>query len=286
MSSRQERIEIFEGTRQLCLSNPFLKSAIAASKKNQRIYWEGDPIEYGQPRFSMPAEMILSPRKTVETAQSYAAAGKKVCILNFASSVAPGGGVLTGEQAQEESICRVSTLYFALSDPETAGKFYDYHWELIRAGKMNRRNRDDIIYTPGVVAIRDDANRETMMDEKDWYEMDVITCAAPDLRQLGDPAQFSPTLEELRTLLEIRWRCILAAAARHGADVLILGAFGCGVFANPPELVAEAFNNVLPVFRSHFETIEFAVYTTRMDAPNYQAFRGIIDIQEYKENEA
>lgn len=280
MSSRQERIEIFEGTRQLCLSNPFLKNAIAASKAGQRIYWEGDVIEYGAPRFAEPADMILSPKKTVEAAMPYARRGKRTCILNFASSVTPGGGVLTGEQAQEESICRVSTLYFALSDPETAGKFYDYHWELIRAGKMNRRNRDDIVYTPGVVAVRDDANWETMMKEQDWYEMDVITCAAPDLRQLGDAAQFSPTMEELRTLHEIRWRCILAAAAKHEADVLILGAFGCGVFANPSELVVAAFNNVLPEFRNHFETIEFAVYTTRMDAPNYQAFRGIRDVQE------
>lgn len=280
MSSRQERIEIFEGTRQLCLSNPFLKNAIAASKAGQRIYWEGDVIEYGAPRFAEPADMILSPKKTVEAAMPYARRGKRTCILNFASSVTPGGGVLTGEQAQEESICRVSTLYFALSDPETAGKFYDYHWELIRAGKMNRRNRDDIVYTPGVVAVRDDANWETMMKEQDWYEMDVIACAAPDLRQLGDAAQFSPTMEELRTLHEIRWRCILAAAAKHEADVLILGAFGCGVFANPSELVVAAFNNVLPEFRNHFETIEFAVYTTRMDAPNYQAFRGIRDVQE------
>ena len=280
MSSRQERIEIFEGTRQLCLSNPFLKNAIAASKAGQRIYWEGDVIEYGAPRFAEPADMILSPKKSVEAAMPYARRGKRTCILNFASSVTPGGGVLTGEQAQEESICRVSTLYFALSDPETAGKFYDYHWELIRAGKMNRRNRDDIVYTPGVVAVRDDANWETMMKEQDWYEMDVIACAAPDLRQLGDAAQFSPTMEELRTLHEIRWRCILAAAAKHEADVLILGAFGCGVFANPSELVVAAFNNVLPEFRNHFETIEFAVYTTRMDAPNYQAFRGIRDVQE------
>lgn len=193
--------------------------------------------------------------------------------------------MLTGEQAQEESICRVSTLYFALSDPETAGKFYDYHWELIRAGKMNRRNRDDIIYTPGVVAVRDDTNGEIMLAEKDWYEMDVITCAAPDLRQLGDPAQFSPTAEELCTLHENRWHCILSAAARHEADVLILGAFGCGVFANPPEVVVGAFNRVLPAFRNYFETIEFAVYTTRMDSPNYRGFRGISDIQEHKEKE-
>lgn len=280
MFGRQERIAVFEGTRDLCLQNLFLKNTISTSRKKQRIYWEGDPIEYGQPRFSKPAEIILSPKKTVEAAQPYATAGKRVCILNFASSVSPGGGVRTGEQAQEESICRVSSLYFALSDPETAGKFYDYHWELIRAGRMNRRNRDDIIYTPGVIAVRDDANGEAMLAEEDWYEMDVITCAAPDLRQLGDAAQFSPTMEELRTLHEHRWRCILAVAAQHEADVLILGAFGCGVFDNPPEVVVEAFNRILLEFRNHFETIEFAVYTTRMDAPNYQAFRGIRDVQE------
>ena len=110
--------------------------------------------------------------------------------------------------------------------------------------------------------------------------MDVITCAAPDVRQLGDSAQFSPTLEELRNLHENRWRCILAAAAKHEADVLILGAFGCGVFANPPELVVEAFNNIMDEFRCHFETIEFAVYTTRLDAPNYRAFSRIREIRQ------
>ena len=276
---RQERLEIFEGTRALCASSSRLQKAIEASRVQQQIYWEGEAIAYGAPRFSEPARMILSPKKTVEAAMPYAQAGKRTCILNFASSVAPGGGVVAGAQAQEESICRVSTLYFALSDPETAGKFYDYHWELIRAGKMNRRNRDDIVYTPGVVAIRDDANYEALLDEQDWYEMDVITCAAPDLRQLGDASQFTPSLEELRTLHENRWRFILAAAAKHKADVLILGAFGCGVFANPPELVVAAFNKVIPEFRNYFETIEFAVYCSSFETPNYRAFSRIQDIR-------
>lgn len=276
---RKERLEIFEGTRVMCERNERLKKTIAISSANQKIYWEGDVIEFGKPRFTEPAAMILSPKKTVEAAMPYAREGKRTCILNFASSVAPGGGVVTGAQAQEESICRVSTLYFSLSDPETAGRFYDSHWELIREGKMNRRNRDDIIYTPGVIALRDDANGEILMPEKDWYQMDVITCAAPDLRRLGDASQFTPASEELRTVHEIRWRCILAAAARHEADVLILGAFGCGVFANPPELVVEAFNSVLPEFRHHFETIEFAVYSSVPDSQNYRAFAGITDIR-------
>ena len=280
MTPRQLRLRIFEGTRDLCLTHPRLRDAITTSKAAQKIYWEVEPIPVPPPRFSQPASLVLSPRKTVEAAQPYAAAGKRVCILNFASSVAPGGGVVSGEQAQEESICRVSTLYFALSDPDTAMKFYDRHWELIRAGKMNRRNRDDIIYTPGIIAIRDDAAGEIMMEEENWYPMDVITCAAPDLRQSGDASQFTPSREELLQLHEVRWGKILAPAAAHKADVLILGAFGCGVFANPPELVAEAFNHAVEPFRHHFETIEFAVYTTRLDSANYRAFSHIRDIRE------
>ena len=57
--------------------------------------------------------------------------------------------------------------------------------------------------------------------------------------------------------------------------MVILGAFGCGVFANPPELVAKAFSNVMDAYRHHFETIEFAVYTTGEDSPNFRAFAGI-----------
>lgn len=167
MDARQMRLEIFEGTKKLCENNQRLKDAIEASKRGQNIYWEGEKIECGEPRFSDPAKIVISKKKTVEAARQYAEAGKRVCILNFASSVAPVGGVTTGAQAQEESICRVSTLYFALSDKETAGEFYDRHWAMIRAGKMNRRNTDDIVYTPGVVAVRDDAAEEALMAENE-----------------------------------------------------------------------------------------------------------------------
>ena len=178
MDGKQLRIETFEGTRQLYLNNERLRRSVEKSCKEQRIYPEGAEIEFDSPRFSAPLKLFCSKDKTVETARKYANEGKKVCILNFASSVSPGGGVLYGSQAQEESICRVSTLYFALSDKETAGKFYDRHWEMIRAGKMNRRNNDDIVYTPGIMVVRDDANGEAELPENQWYQMDVITCAA------------------------------------------------------------------------------------------------------------
>lgn len=272
MSTREERIEIFEGTRQLCQSSEVLVEAIEKSKREQIIYWEDDVVEQVNPRFSACTEIVVSPNKTIEAAKKYAEAGERVCVLNFASAVSPGGGVVKGAQAQEECICRLSTLYFALSDPDTAGRFYDYHWSLINNGGMSRRNSDDIIFTPDVFVVRDEANNEILMTEDKWYKVDVITCAAPDLRKIGDESEYSPSEEELLKVFEIRWRKILAVAARYGADVLILGAFGCGVFANPPELVVCAFNNVVREFKYHFKTIEFAVYTTDTESRNYKAF--------------
>ncbi len=83
MAGREERIRIFEGTRRMCLNNDRLKQAICASVEGQRIYWEGETIEFGQPRFQKDAEYILSMQKTVEAARRYAVAGKRVCILNL-----------------------------------------------------------------------------------------------------------------------------------------------------------------------------------------------------------
>ena len=192
-------------------------------------------------------------------------------MLNFASSVSPGGGVTYGSQAQEESLCRVSTLYPALS-AETAKPFYERHWEMIREGSMKRENRDDCIYTPGVVVLREDAGEEALLPEDARYTVDVITCAAPDLRAVEDGSRYAPTEEALLALLTRRWRRILAVAASNGAEVLVLGAFGCGVFANPPKLVAKAFAQAAEGIDRCFETIEFAVYSRYEDSPNWRAF--------------
>jgi len=276
MDSRQLRMEIFEGTRSLCQRNERLKGSVEKSSREQTIYWEGEKIDLGNPRFSSTLNLMVSKEKTVEAARKYAKADKKVCILNFASSVSPGGGVVNGSQAQEESICRVSTLYFALSDKNTAGKFYDKHWELIHQGQFNRRNTDDIIYTPGVTVVRDDSNDEVELPENEWYQIDVITCAAPDIRSVGDETEYNPGENGLYREFVKRWKCILSAGAKHKADVLILGAFGCGVFANPPKLVAEAFCEAVKGFEKYFETIEFAIYSSRENNENYQAFKDII----------
>ena len=52
----------------------------------------------------------------------------------------------------------------------------------------------------------------------------------------------------------------------------MLGAFGCGAFMNKPEVVAQAYKEVLPEFEGYFKLIEFAVYCGPRDESNYREF--------------
>lgn len=81
--------------------------------------------------------------------------------------------------------------------------------------------------------------------------------------------------DELRRLHERRMRRILDVALLHGSEVVILGAFGCGAFQNPPQVVADAICSVVMEYRYAFKTIELAVYCPPRDDTNYQTFRRV-----------
>ena len=265
----------------LCRENERLKTAIENSIRNQKVYWEEEGITVPDMKGDAAPRLVISEKRTLEAAGPYAREGRRVCALNFASFVQPGGGVKKGAGAQEESICRISTLFPALDDKDTAGTFYEKHRAIAEQNKESgrdfmeyRRNRDDCIYTPGVIVFRKDTHDCELMPEEDWYETDIITCAAPDLRN----AWQMPDSSELYSVIESRVLKVIQAAACHQAEVLILGAFGCGVFRNPPEMAASAFETVLKQYGPYFETVEFALGHNSRDGENYRAFAGIRDI--------
>lgn len=117
-----------------------------------------------------------------------------------------------GSSAQEESLCRCSTLYFCLDTPELMRDFYLSHRQ---AG--NPLYNDDIIYSPDVYVIKTDTSFPDWMKENDWYKVNVITCAAPNLRERPSNAM-NPnagnkaakiTNQELQVLLETRIRSVV-----------------------------------------------------------------------------
>lgn len=276
VQAHNERIEAFNDSMSRIESDSRLQQAVLSSIASQVFYPEGQPIALPTPPYTEPAQVIVTKNRSFEAARPYAEQGLKIAILNFASSTNPGGGVTSGASAQEECLCRVSTLYPCLKDEAMWDVFYAPHRKA-----RNPLHNDDIIFTPDVQVLKDDDYRPLV----DPFAVDVITCAAPNLREQpanpynpsdGDSKRISK--DELYQLHKQRARRILTVAAQHEADVLILGAFGCGAFQNDPQVVARAYNDVLAEFSHHFRTIEFAVYCRPHDDSNYRAFKEIIRV--------
>ena len=273
-----ENVEIFEDTKNLCEKNGRIKESLAKSVKNQKLILEGEHLPVvDKSRFTDNAKVILSTKRTFAAASGYVK--QKVAVHNFASSTNPGGGVTRGSSAQEECLCRCSGLYFCLSVPEMMKGFYYPH-----RNAKNPINNADIIYTPGVTVFKTDTSNPKLLDEKDWYDVEVITCAAPNLRERpsnrfnqnnGDHA-VKVSDRELLEIHKKRLIRILDVAALNNAEVVILGAFGCGAFQNKPEVVARAAKEVITDYLQVFKTIEFAVYCSLRDDTNFRVFKRVL----------
>ena len=189
----------------------------------------------------------------------------RIAVHNFASATNPGGGARKGSRAQEEALCRCSTLFFALETEENRRRFYEFHRQ-----RHDTRYTDACLYTPGIVVCKSDDDMPSLLPEAKWLTVDVLTCAAPNLRHIALRD------EEIAAIHERRGRHLLAIAAASGADIVILGAFGCGAFQNPPAIVAGAYQKILPEFRGQFREVAFAVYCPPRDQRNYETFRRVL----------
>lgn len=127
---------------------------------------------------------------------------------------------------------------------------------------------DHLIYSPGVPVLRH--------DEGQWLPqpvlLDIITAPAVNA---GALARNAPgLLPQLLPTMRQRLRLVLAVAARHGIEALVLGAWGCGVFANDPVQVARLFAELLaePAVRGRFRRLDFAIFDPKPPHSVLQAF--------------
>lgn len=270
--------EIFKDTERLIKTNSKLQNLVRSSIEKQELILENDNVSVGLlEKYESDAKVIVSKKRSFEAALAYR--NMKIAVHNFASASNPGGGVVHGANAQEECLCRCSGLYFILNTQIMRKGFYEPHKRA-----HNPIHNDDIIYTPEVTVFKSDTASPTLLAEKDWYDVDVITCAAPNLREnpsnkynQGDGnKRVKLSDKELLQIHEKRLKRILDVAVSKGDEVIILGAFGCGAFMNKTEIVALAAKNVVKEYLKAFKVVEFAVYCSPRDDENYKTFDRVL----------
>lgn len=272
MADKNQLIEVFQDTENWCRENVRLAEAVRNSIEKTALYAAAAYPAVPAPEKDAKTEITVSKSRSFEAAARLLreCPGKKVAVHNFASAKNPGGGVTWGSRAQEECLCRCSTLYPVLNTKKLWEQYYCFHRE-----RNDPRYTDACIYSPGILIVKSDTELPERLPESEWREVDVITCAAPSLREQsanpGYPGRVSD--EELLELHRQRGRHMLSIAAAHGAEALVLGAFGCGAFLNNPVIVAQAYREILPEFEGCFSRIEFAVYCPPWGSANYEVFQ-------------
>ncbi len=284
MSTREQRIHVFKDTMDWIKSDADLSASISKAKKATECFFEDDYPDYDETDFS-------DQKITVTGERSFEAAMRlfrekpesKIAVMNFANAFQAGGGVTKGSSAQEESLCRTSTLYPLLYRRTLRDSYYAHHRTL-----DTPKASDSLIYTEGVVICKTDEDLPKRMAKEDWVTVDVITIAAPDLRNSSNmyvPLSGNGSGMKAAELFGYHVkRAIhrLTVAAHKGADTLVLGAFGCGAFQNDPEVVARAFKTALQVFPEVFDRIVFAVYCPPGGSLNYDTFYRVLHMKSKK----
>ena len=178
----------------------------------------------------------------IEAARQLSLKGK-TCMLNMASYKKPGGGVRSGAMAQEEELSRRSNLVFGLNS-----HFYPL-------------GLNSYLYTQNVTFFKD-----RYYQIVDSFDCDIITIAAVNLNHnIGTKEYHDLTDEKIKSMIYEPYL--------HGCRNLVLSAFGCGVFRNDPEYISIVFDRYVPLMKSLYDNVVFAILNDHNSvANNYSIF--------------
>lgn len=191
----------------------------------------------------------------------YRLQGNRVGVLNFASARHPGGGFLKGALAQEECLAYSSNLYDTLKDNE----FYSLH------SNMESKMYSDNMIVGNVEFFRNAVYNFVLTPRT----VKVVTSAAVNMGQVKLKGE---DVEVAKEVMKNRMRKVLKLFAKEGCETIVLGAFGCGVFANNPVDVATNWVDLLQNegYHKYFKSIVFSIYDKPNVEGNFAVFKKII----------
>jgi len=199
-------------------------------------------------------EISVVQNDSLACARQFVQAGENnVCVLNMASRSNPGGGVYVGAGAQEEYLFRCSNYYRSLYQYVDFAHLYG----LPRANESYPLERHfGGVFSPGVTVFRDLEVKGYKYLDGPW-KVNLVAVPAISHPDVVDgrivDALLYPVKKKMRTIFRI--------AIENGQNVLVLGAWGCGAFANPPHHIAELFKETLgeEEFEGCFKEVVFAI---------------------------
>lgn len=239
-----------------------IRAEVDAAVRGTRVYTPEElarlappPTGGGPPVLEVTPETTLAAARRLVEAEGI----RDVAALNFASAKNAGGGFLRGAKAQEEDLARCSALYHCLRN---ARPYYDAN-----RASGSLLYTDHMIYAPRVPYFRDD--RLDLIDRP--FVVSMLTAPAPNA---GEHLQRHPRGRgDVTEALARRAELVLRVLVHHGHRVLVLGAWGCGVFRNDPSEVAATFARLLRgAYAGAFERVVFGVYDRSRDKATLHAF--------------
>ena len=195
--------------------------------------------------------------------------GHNPCVMNLADAYVACGMYKRGSRAQEESLCRATTLSRSLFQffKATSGKAdryakdvnveiqeYAYPLDLNYGG----------IYSPNVTVFRNAHDLYSFAE--DTFKVGIVSVAALDFNEkhgknLEYKAKGGGFTSEGEQIMKNKIRTIYRIALANGHDSLVAGAFGCGAFRLPADEVARLFHEIIneAEFKNKFAKVIFAI---------------------------
>ena len=274
MADRNERIKIAAETVEISKKGTYTSyqgKKVSFDAALDTEFWDAKDLEKlstegavaagrnvgGNPAASRPSITCVD-EGVVDTVLRLAEEGmdmSRVGVLNFASARHAGGGFLNGAMAQEEAIAYCSNLYVN----QIVTPYYDQN------AKVRSAMYTDHMIWSGITFFRDSKYRFLETPVK----TNVLTSPAVNMGQVRIKGENE---DIAKRVMKHRMGLVLDLFAEKGCKTIVLGAFGCGVFQNDPDDVAQNWIDLIEEKGHHFDQIIMTV----LDKPgfsNYKVFK-------------
>ncbi|WP_025209090.1 TIGR02452 family protein [Hippea sp. KM1] len=218
------------------------------------FYDSVEPLKIEEPDYETNFSVIEA--DCLETASLLKKAGYNPCVLNMASNKHPGGNVEGGAGAQEENIFRRTNIFLSLF------QFSDiaYEYGVERNPKSYPIPETGGIYSEYITVFRSSEDTGYSLLNQP-YILSIVSVAAVNMPEIIKKGREYWLTEKYANLTKEKIRTMLRISAINDHDSIVLSAFGCGAFKNPPNHIARLFKEVFEEdeFKNRFRLVVFSI---------------------------